>query len=68
MANRNLKEAKAAKNDEFYTQFQDIQSEINAYLDYDPDVFRGKQYCFRVMTLSGVILLVSLLLILTSLD
>lgn len=42
MANRNLKEAKAAKNDEFYTQFQDIQSEINAYLDYDPDVFRGK--------------------------
>lgn len=42
MANSNLKEAKAAKNDEFYTQFQDIQSEINAYLDYDPDVFRGK--------------------------
>ena len=42
MANKNLKEAKAAKNDEFYTQFHDIEIEMNAYLEYDPDVFRGK--------------------------
>lgn len=42
MANTNLKEAKAAKNDEFYTQFHDIEVEMNAYLEYDPDVFRGK--------------------------
>lgn len=42
MANSNLKEAKAAKNDEFYTQFHDIEIEMNAYLEYDPDVFRGK--------------------------
>jgi hypothetical protein len=42
MANTNLANAKAAKNDEFYTQFADIQKEINAYLEYDPDVFRGK--------------------------
>ena len=42
MANKNLSAAKTAKNDEFYTQFADIQKEINAYLDYDPDVFRGK--------------------------
>ena len=42
MANENLGAAKAAKNDEFYTQFQDIQMEIFAYLDRDPDVFRGK--------------------------
>ena len=41
MANTNLKEAKAAKNDEFYTQFHDIEIEMNAYLEYDPDVFRG---------------------------
>lgn len=34
--------AKVAKNDEFYTQFQDIQKEINAYIEYDPDVFRDK--------------------------
>ena len=27
MANTNLKEAKAAKNDEFYTQFHDIEIE-----------------------------------------
>ena len=32
MANTNLKEAKAAKNDEFYTQFHDIEIEMNAYL------------------------------------
>ena len=53
MANTNLKEAKAAKNDEFYTQFHDIEIEMNAYLEYDPDVFR---YCFLVMTPNGVTL------------
>lgn len=42
MANRNLQNAKAAKNDEFYTQYADIEKEMNAYLDYNPDVFRGK--------------------------
>ena len=42
MANTNLANAKTAKNDEFYTQYNDIQKEINAYLEYAPDVFRGK--------------------------
>ncbi len=42
MANSNLTNAKKAKNDEFYTQFQDIQKEMNAYVEYNPDVFRGK--------------------------
>lgn len=42
MANTNLGAAKAAKNDEFYTQYHDIEREVNAYLEYDPDVFRGK--------------------------
>ena len=42
MANTNLAQAKEAKNDEFYTQYADIQKEINAYLDYNPDVFRDK--------------------------
>lgn len=42
MANENLTQAKNAKNDEFYTQYADIEKEVNAYLDYDPDVFRGK--------------------------
>ena len=40
--NTNLSAAKNAKNDEFYTQYADIQKEVNAYLDYDPDVFRDK--------------------------
>lgn len=42
MANESLSVAKAAKNDEFYTQYYDIEREINAYLEFDPDVFRGK--------------------------
>ncbi len=42
MANKNLSKAKQAKQDEFYTQMNDIQAEINAYLDYDEDTFRGK--------------------------
>ena len=42
MANKKLSEAKNTKNDEFYTQYEDIQREVNAYLEYNPDVFRGK--------------------------
>ena len=42
MNNRKLADARNAKNDEFYTQYSDIQKEVNAYLEYDPDVFRGK--------------------------
>lgn len=42
MANTNLGNAKAAKNDEFYTQYADIEKEMQAYLDYDLDVFRGE--------------------------
>lgn len=40
--NSNLGAAKAAKNDEFYTQYADIQKEINAYLEYNPDTFHDK--------------------------
>lgn len=42
MANTNLVAAKRAKQDEFYTQWADIEREMNAYLEYDPDVFRDK--------------------------
>lgn len=42
MDNESLSAAKAAKNDEFYTQYYDIEREINAYLEFDQDVFRGK--------------------------
>ena len=42
MANQNLGDAKRAKNDEFYTQFHDIEKEMNAYLEFDENVFRGK--------------------------
>lgn len=41
--NTNLSAAKTAKNDEFYTQYSDIEAEMNAYVEYNPDVFRGKK-------------------------
>lgn len=34
--------AKASKSDEFYTQYADIQKEMNAYLEFNPDTFRNK--------------------------
>jgi hypothetical protein len=42
MANKNLRAASSAKNDEFYTQYSDIEKEMNAYLDLNIDVFRDK--------------------------
>ena len=44
--NQGLGAAKAAKKDEFYTQYVDIQKEVEAYLEFDKDTFRGKVvYC-----------------------
>lgn len=40
--NRNLTAARAAKNDEFYTQWKTIEDEVNAYLEFNPDLFRDK--------------------------
>ncbi|MDA1052493.1 MAG: adenine-specific methyltransferase EcoRI family protein [Planctomycetota bacterium] len=44
--NQGLGAAKAAKQDEFYTQYVDIQKEVEAYLELDSETFRGKVvYC-----------------------
>lgn len=44
--NQGLNAAKVAKQDEFYTQYIDIQKEVEAYLEFAPDTFRGKVvYC-----------------------
>ena len=40
--NSALNSAAKNKNDEFYTQFNDIQRELNCYLDYDENVFKDK--------------------------
>ncbi|MGV3233997.1 adenine-specific methyltransferase EcoRI family protein, partial [Lactobacillus amylovorus] len=40
--NISLRKAKEAKNDEFYTPWDPIEKEINSYLEFNPDVFRGK--------------------------
>ena len=40
--NDNLTQAKRAKKDEFYTQYPDIEREMNAYLDCNPNVFRDR--------------------------
>lgn len=42
MANQNLGTARLAKNDEFYTRYSDIEKEMNAYLEFDENVFRNK--------------------------
>ena len=44
--NRGLGAAKVAKQEEFYTQYVDIQKEIEAYREFAPVTFRGKVvYC-----------------------
>lgn len=40
--NGSLAAARTAQNNEYYTRWVDIEREMNAYLDYDPDVFRDK--------------------------
>lgn len=40
--NASLNAARSAKNDEFYTRYEDIEREMEAYLAYDPCLFRGK--------------------------
>ena len=37
-----LLSAKAANKNEFYTQYHDIEKEVNAYVEYNKDVFRDK--------------------------
>src|SRR3989344_8918612 len=43
MANKNLTNAKRAKNYEFYTQFSDIQKKVESYLEHDPNTYKGKE-------------------------
>lgn len=42
MATDVLHSAKKARNDEFYTQYVDIQKEVNAYVEYNPNIFKDK--------------------------
>jgi len=42
VAKPDMSAARLAKKDEFYTQFSDIEKEMNAYLEYDENVFRDK--------------------------
>ena len=41
MANQ-LHAARVAKDDEFYTRYEDIEKEMNAYVEYNKDIFRDK--------------------------
>ncbi len=40
--NTSLGSARSAKYDEFYTQYGDIEKEMNAYLEFNPKVFKNK--------------------------
>lgn len=42
MSNNSLQLAKKVKNDEFYTQYKDIKTELTAYYNYNPQVFNNK--------------------------
>jgi hypothetical protein len=42
MAQSDLSKARNSKNDEFYTQYMDVEKEMTAYLEFDPNVFKGK--------------------------
>ena len=42
MSNKNLHKAKVAKNDEFYTQYVDIEQEVFAYLGENVNPFKDK--------------------------
>ena len=42
MSDSHLRDAKKAKNDEFFTQYHDIEKEIERYIEFNPDVFNGK--------------------------
>ena len=39
---RNLDSAQKNKNDEFFTQYEDVEREINAFLDFNKDIFKDK--------------------------
>ncbi|EGG94906.1 Modification methylase EcoRI [gamma proteobacterium IMCC1989] len=44
--NKLLHKAKKSKSDEFYTQYIDIQKEVEAYLEFNAETFKGKiVYC-----------------------
>lgn len=42
MANQTLTNAKKAKQDEFYTRWEEIEQEVSAYIEYDKNVFKNK--------------------------
>lgn len=42
MDNASLSTAHKAKSDEFYTKYEDVAAEMEAYYEYDHDVFRGR--------------------------
>ena len=42
MNRRNLDFAHKSKNDEFYTQYEDVEREMNNYLDFNPRIFYDK--------------------------
>ena len=42
MSNESLVQAKKAKNDEFYTRYEDVEAELMAYYNHDNNIFRNK--------------------------
>ena len=66
MSNSNLRVASKTKNDEFYTQFNDIEAELTAYYEYNHEVLGTRLFCVLVMIQNGQTSCVSLQQILKS--
>ncbi len=41
-SNESLHKAQSTRDDEFYTRYEDIETEMNAYIEFDKNVFRDK--------------------------
>ena len=54
-ANKQFTNAKKAKNDEFYTQYEDIQKKLTPILNIIPIPLEIRRYCCRVMILNGAV-------------
>ena len=49
--NESLKNAKNKKDDEFYTEYADIEREMNAYLEFNPNIFKDKVVLLKKLKL-----------------
>ena len=45
---KSMQKSKTVKNDEFYTQYEDVEREVNSYLDFNVDTFKNKVIMYPI--------------------